>query len=78
MAPKKKEVTLEEVAARQQEIAKEMVELKASVEEIITLFTEGKSVLRFMVGAGNVAKWLAVTVASCAALWAYLHSTPKG
>ncbi len=73
-----------DIADKQQQIVSELKELKEdlatmqnSMKEILELFQDGKSVLKFMAGAGKFARWAALTIASIAAIWASITHLDK-
>ena len=66
-----------EVADRQEvlvdelrEFRVEITELKADIHELLTLFNESKTVVGFIKGTGKLLRWLALTLAAIAAIWA--------
>ena len=70
-------IELQQIKATQQALISEVTllksdicELKTTTQEVVTLFKEGKTVIKFISGAGTLAKWLALTSASIAALYA--------
>lgn len=72
------------VAKRQEDIIEDIKQMQAalgetqaSVEEIVELFRDGKSVIKFMGAAGKFARWAALTLASIAALWASITHFDK-
>ncbi len=73
-----------EVAAKQEclieelkQVKSQLVDLNTSVTEIVDLFREGKTVVKFFSKASKFARWLALTLASLAALWATVTHLDK-
>lgn len=69
-------VELQELRGEMAQMRGEFSLMHGDLKEMVTIFGDGKSVVRFIRGSGDLIKWAAPLVILGATLWAYFFGGP--